>query len=175
VLGVLSGAAGLWIYNGAAEKIATSDPVWLEAEWPLPPDPWGKGKFFHCGAGDCGTDVRLYVRAKIGFCRCDIGVSDDEELDRIGDVALFANKPTPLASGHPISVRWMKGRSRPYSLRETWLGKTTALSVGFNDRCDAIVATAVSDGRNASTLEPALLKFLNSDTIIRWATLTLGL
>jgi hypothetical protein len=175
VLGALSGAAALWFYSGATAKVATTDPVWQEAEWSLPPDPWGKGKFFHCDARDCGTDVRLYVRAKIGFCRCDIGVSDDEELDRIGDLALFSEKPAPLALGQPIQVRWMKGRSRSYSLRETWLGKTTALSVGFNDRCDAIVATAVANGRHAAALEPAVLKFLNSDKIIRWATLTLGL
>lgn len=174
-LGVLSGAAALWFYQGAVATAGITNPVWQEAEWPLPPDPWGKGKFFRCNARDCGADVRLYVRAKIGFCRCDVGVNDDEELDRISDLALFSDKPAPLAAGQAIAVRWMKGRSRPYSMRETFLGKTTALSVGFNDRCDAIVATAVTDGGHSAALEPAVLKLLNSDVVIQWATLTLGL
>jgi hypothetical protein len=102
-------------------------------------------------------------------------VNDDDELDRIGDLAVFSDKPVPLAGGQPIAVRWMKGRSRAFSLRENLLGKITALSVGFNDRCDAIVATAVTDGRHAAALEPEVLKFLNSDAVIRWATVTLGL
>ncbi|HWV53993.1 hypothetical protein [Pseudorhodoplanes sp.] len=174
-LGVVTGAVMLWLYTGARAAIVPADPPFEEAAWPLPPDPWGKGKFFQCGRDRCGVDVRLYVRAKIGFCRCDIGVSDDEELDRIGDLALFSDKATPLASGRPIAVRWMKGRSRAFSLRDTLFAKSTALSVGFNDRCDAIVATAVVDGPHAAALEPAIVKFLNSDTVVEWATVTLGL
>jgi hypothetical protein len=174
-LGVATGAVALWLYLGAAATVSAGNPVWEEAEWPLPPDPWGKGKFFRCSSEHCGADVRLYVRAKIGFCQCDIGVNDDEELDRIGDLTLFSDKPTPLASGQPIAVRWMKGRSRPYSLRDGFFSRSTALSIGFNDRCDAIVATAVSDGGHAAALEPAVLKQLNSDVVVQWAALTLGL
>lgn len=175
LLGVLTGASALWFYRSSAATLPVTQPVWQEAEWPLPPDPWGKGKYFRCNSKDCGTEVRLYVRAKIGFCRCDVGVNDDDELDRIGDIALFSDKLAPLAGGQPIAVRWMKGRSRAFSLRDNLLGKITALSVGFNDRCDAIVATAVTDGRHAASLEPEVLKFLNSDVVIGWATVTLGL
>jgi hypothetical protein len=148
-------------------------PVWTEVAWPFPMDQWGKGKAFRCSAADCGVEVKVYVRAKIGFCNCSTGVSDDIELDRISDFELFANAMAPLAPGREISVAWMKGRSRPFSIA----GATpvSALSVGFNDRCDAIVATAVVGHDKPAALEPAVIAFLNSPPVIRWAELTLGL
>ena len=59
-------------------------------------DQWGKGKAFRCKASDCGGEVTVYVRAKIGFCSCITGVSDDEELDRISDYDLLGNKLVAL-------------------------------------------------------------------------------
>ena len=90
-------------------------PVWSEVAWPFPMDQWGKGKAFVCKAAHCGTDVTVYIRAKIGFCNCATGVADDEELDRISDFDLFGNKLTALGPGQPIAVAWMKGRSRAFS------------------------------------------------------------
>jgi hypothetical protein len=49
------------------------------------------------------------------------------------------------------------------------------LSVGFNDRCDAIVATAVLGQERPGAIEPTVLAFLNSGTVLRWAEVTLGL
>ena len=90
-------------------------PVWSEIKWAFPIDQWGSGKAFHCDAAACGTNVDVFLRAKIGFCKCTTGVSDDAELERVADFDLFGDKHTALDSGHPITVRWMKGRSRPYS------------------------------------------------------------
>src|SRR5258708_38260289 len=61
-------------------------------------------KAFQCRAEHCGTEVNLYLRAKIGFCNC-VSAIDDEEVDRVGDVR------AELGSGRPIDVRWMKGRT----------------------------------------------------------------
>ena len=92
-------------------------PVWTEVAWPFPMDQWGKGKAFRCKAADCGTEVKLYVRAKIGFCNCTTGVADDEELDRMSDFDLLGNRNCePLGAGRPITVAWMKGRSRSYAI-----------------------------------------------------------
>jgi hypothetical protein len=148
-------------------------PLWREVTWPFPMDQWGKGKAFRCTAADCGTEVNVYIRAKIGFCNCSTGMSDDDELHRISDLELFENGLVPLSPGRPISVAWMKGRSRPFST-ERQVAKS-ALSVGFNDRCDAIIATAVADQSNPLAIEPAVIEFLNSRTVIRWAEVTLGL
>src|SRR5688572_24732522 len=138
--------------------------AWSEVAWPFPMDQWGKGKAYRCKAADCGTEVNVYVRAKIGFCNCATGVSDDEELDRISDFNLFGNTLSPLAPGREISVAWMKGRSRPFAIGGARPAAHSALSVGFNDRCDAIVATAVLGHDKPAAVEPAVLEFLNSRT-----------
>ena len=106
-------------------------------------DQWGKGKAFRCTAADCGAEVNLYIRAKIGFCNCTTGVSDDDELDRLSDFNLMGDKPSVLGPGHPITVAWMKGRSRRLRGRRAISARQSALAVAFNDHCDAIVATVV--------------------------------
>jgi hypothetical protein len=173
VAGALIGA--LVLRGGVSEPaIAMTQPAWSEVAWPFPIDQWGKGKAFRCSASDCGTEVTVYIRAKIGFCNCATGIADDEELDRISDFDLFGNKLTALAPGEPIMVAWMKGRSRAFAISGS-RGERSALSIGFNDRCDAIIATAVFSGARPGALGPAVLAFLNSRTVLRWAEVTLGL
>ena len=173
VLGALIAASvfgwSRWINDGRSPE-----PVWTEVAWPFPMDQWGKGKAFRCSASDCGTEVSVYVRAKIGFCNCATGVSDDAELDRIGDFDLFDGAALPLAPGREIVVAWMKGRSRPFQIG-AGRGGQSGLLVGFNDRCDAIVATTVVGNDKPAAIEPAVIEFLNSRTVIRWAEVTLGL
>ena len=150
-------------------------PAWSEARWPFPMDQWGKGKAFRCKAADCGTEVVVYIRAKIGFCNCATGVSDDEELDRISDYDLLGNKLAAQGPGREIKVAWMKGRSRAFKVGGAPTAGQSALSVGFNDHCDAIVATAVHGAEQSTTVEPVVLEFLNSKTVIGWAEVALGL
>ena len=69
-----------------------SRAVWTEIKWPFPLDQWGTGRAFRCRAADCGAEIDLYLRAKLGFCNCATGVSDDAELDRVGDLELFSDK-----------------------------------------------------------------------------------
>jgi hypothetical protein len=92
---------------------ASNQPVWSEVQWPFPMDEWGKGKAFRCKAADCGAEVNVYIRAKIGFCNCTTGVSDDDELARLSDFNLMGDKPVVLAPGHPIAVAWMKAVAGP--------------------------------------------------------------
>ena len=171
-------AGGLLLARDSAPdraSVAALQPTWDEVAWPFPMDQWGKGKAFVCKAAHCGTDVTVYIRAKIGFCNCATGVADDEELDRISDFDLFGNKVAPLTSGRPIAVAWMKGRSRPFSIGGASQAYKSALSVGFNDRCDAIVATAALATDKPAAAEPMVLEFLNSKTVLHWAEVTLGL
>ena len=154
---------------------APSHPVWTEVQWPFPTDEWGKGKAFRCNATDCGAVVNFYIRAKIGFCNCTTGVSDDDELARLSDFNLMGDKPSVLAPGHPIAVAWMKGRSRSYAIAHPFQLGRSALSVAFNDHCDAVVATVVVTNDQPATIEPSVIEFLNSKTILSWAEVTLGL
>ena len=154
---------------------ASPQPDWIEVPWPFPMDQWGKGKAFVCRASDCGAEVMVYIRAKIGFCNCATGVADDEELDRISDFDLFDNRLIAQGPGRPITVAWMKGRARAFSVGGVAqrLGKS-ALSIGFNDRCDAMIATAVTMADRPAVIEAAVLDFLNSRTVLRWAGVTPG-
>ena len=162
--------------EGSGRAVAMASPAdWTEVPWPFPMDQWGKGKAFTCNAADCGAPVTVYIRAKIGFCNCATGVADDEELDRISDFELIGTEATAQAAGHPVTVAWMKGRSRPFTITSARGSSTGALSVGFNDRCDAIIATAVVPEKQATVVEPAVLDFLNSRTVLHWAEVALGL
>ena len=146
-------------------------PVWREVAWPFPIDQWGRGKAFRCAPADCGTEVNVYVRAKLGFCNCTTGVADDEELDRISDYALLGKSWTPLTRGKPIKIAWMAGRSRAFLLARGQSG----ISIGFNDHCDAIIATAALGHDRPDLVEESVLAFLNSETVLHWAEATLGL
>jgi hypothetical protein len=72
-------------------------PVWEEVKWPFAIDQWGTGRAFVCEALDCGTEVKLYVRAKLGSCNCSTGVADDADLDRMSDFDLTATRFRPSA------------------------------------------------------------------------------
>jgi hypothetical protein len=173
-LGSVLAAALLW-FNLPRHAAATATaPVWNEVAWPFPIDPWGKGKAFRCKKADCGTEVTLYLRAKLGFCNCKTGVADDEDLDRMGDLVLVG-EASPLGSGRPINIAWMKGRSRAYKLDARRPPGKTAISVVYNERCDMIAATAVLGHDRPETTEPSVIEFLNSRTVMRWAEVTLGL
>jgi hypothetical protein len=177
-LGGLVGASAYfaWPLLGRTNTMVTpSHPVWVEVPWPFPMDEWGKGKAFRCEAAHCGVEVNFYIRAKIGFCNCTTGVSDDDELDRLSDFSLMGEKPSVLGPGHPIRVAWMKGRSRSYSVTDPYRARKSALAVAFNDRCDAVVATVVVAHDRPAAIEPSIIEFLNSQTVIRWAEDTLGL
>ena len=133
----------------------------------------GRGRAFQCKAADCGSELNLFLRAKIGFCNCAIGVADDDDLDRVGDVGLIDS--SALGAGRPIGVHWMKGRSRGYVVGGRGALAKSVLSIAFNDRCDVIVATATVGSDERAAHEGAVLEFLNSDLVSGWAETTLGL
>jgi hypothetical protein len=186
VLGVLA-IVGLLAHQGTAPlqesklRLASdaapgdSRMAWGEVKWPLPADLWSVGKAFRCNQADCGGDIALYLRAKIGFCNCVTGVADDEELERLADLELFGGKHLAEGPGRPIGVAWMKGRSRSYAIAGTSPVGKSALMIAFNDRCDAIVGTAIVDHDRATEVEQAVIDFLNGEVVLNWARVTLGL
>jgi hypothetical protein len=178
--GALSGLlAGDALTVGAGQLPSdAATPVsaaWTEVKWPFPLDQWGTGRAFQCRAGDCGAEVNLYLRAKLGFCNCTTGVADDTELDRVGDLELLSDKFEGLSEGRPISVGWMNGRSRAYHVTIPYASPRTALAIAFNDKCDVVVATVVVDRSRIPAAERAALDFLNGGLVLRWAEKELGL
>jgi len=175
-IALLCAAAAVWMSRAGAPARATAatgeaHPVWAETDWPFGADPWGKGKAFRCKADDCGGEVQLYVRAKLGFCNCATGVADDADLEQMGDLALIG-KATPIGAGREIIVGPMRGRSRAYGIEGS---RKAALSLAFNQRCDMVAATALVGPGAPASLEPAVLAFLNSDRMLKWAEIALGL
>ena len=152
-----------------------SHPKFAETRWPFPTDEWGEGKAFRCEAADCGVEVNVYIRPKIGFCNCSTGVSDDNELDRLSDFNLIGDKPLVLGPGHEITIAWMKGRARAYAVAEPYRAPGSALAIAFNDHCDAMVATATVAHDRPGLIEPSVIDFLNSEVVVHWAEATLGL
>jgi hypothetical protein len=158
----------------APAKPSAATPVWSEAKWPFLVDQWGTGRAFVCAPTDCGGKVEVYVRPKIGFCNCSTGVSDDAELERVADTGLLETDVQPLASGHAIKVGWMHGLSRPYRPSNP-KAAGRFLSIAFNDECDAVVAVARFADGDAEAMAPAVIAFLNSNSMVLWAKKELGL
>ena len=173
-LGSVLAAALSWYDRTPHAAASAKAPVWNEVAWPFPIDQWGRGKAFRCKAANCGVEVTLYLRAKIGFCNCTTGVADDDDLDRMGDLYLVG-EVSPLGSGRPIDIASMKGRSRNYKINTRGSPGKTAISIAYNERCDMIAATAVLGHDRPELTEPSLIEFLNSRTVMSWAEVTLGL
>jgi hypothetical protein len=153
---------------------STVRPVWTEIKWPFLLDEWGIGKAFVCRPEDCGAEIDVYVRPKIGFCNCSTGVSDDAELERVADTGLVSPQIRPLDPGRPVKVGWMQGLSRAYRTSEQRAGERL-LSVAFNDECDVVVAVAKLGNGDPTVVEPAVVAFLNSAPMVLWAKKELGL
>jgi hypothetical protein len=157
-------------------RAVTPDPhaVWREVKWPFLLDEWGIGRAYRCAPADCGTEINLYLRAKVGFCNCATGVSDNADLDRVSDLELFSQEFVGLTDGRPVSVGRMQGRSRLYHVSIPYAAARDIWAIGFNDKCDVAVATVLADPDRLSEAEGLALDFLKSDPVQRWAAAELG-
>ena len=165
-LGALSGGAA---YERAASGEDLKKAEWQEIAWPFPRDGWPAGKAFRCGAADCGGEVEVYVRPKIGFCNCDVGVADDDEVDRVADLDLMSEHFVPLEPGKVVRIADMPGRIRPYELGMSDGSRHTAIGIAVSRRCDLMVAVAKGSG-DATAVQRAALDFLGSVKMSNWMT-----
>ncbi len=142
---------------------------WLEIAWPFPRDGWPAGRAFRCATEACGDEIEVYVRPKIGFCNCDSGVADDDEVDRVADLDLMSERFVPLEAGKVIRVADMSGRIRAYDLTMADGSRHTAVGIAVSHRCDLLVAVAQGEG-NAAGVERAALDFLGTGEMTQWMT-----
>ena len=162
----LSGSAG-------DQRARSETEGWREIAWPFPRDGWPAGRAFRCGGESCGEDVELYVRPKIGFCNCDSGVADDDEVDRVADLDLMSEFFAPLEAGRVIRIADMPGRSRAYTLTMSDGSQHTAIGIAVSHRCDLLVAVAQGKG-SAPGVRRAALEFLASNDMARWMVSAMG-
>jgi hypothetical protein len=159
-LGALSGGAA---YENASPRARG----WQEIAWPFPRDGWPAGRAFRCGAVACGDDVEVYVRPKIGFCNCDSGVADDDEVDRVADLDLMSQRFAPLAPGRVVRVADMPGRIRDYDLRMADGSQRAAVGIAVSRHCDLLVAVAQGSG-SAAQVGRTALEFLGAREMAGW-------
>jgi hypothetical protein len=140
---------------------------WLEIAWPFPRDGWPAGRAFRCAAEWCGGEIEVYVRPKLGFCNCDSGVADDDEVDRVADLDLMSQRFVPLEPGGVIHIAGMPGRERRYDLQMSDGSRHGAIGFAVSRRCDLLVAVAQGAG-TAPEVRRVALEFLGSDDMSRW-------
>jgi len=133
----------------------------------------GEGSRFPLKAASCGAEFQVFVRPKIGFCNCTTGVSDDDEIDRVGDVELIGSRFFGAAPGSAVSIAGMQGRARRYHVADGRIAKTV-LAVAFAHKCDVMVATAIARDGDAPH-ESAVYDFLNGSIVAEWAARELGI
>jgi hypothetical protein len=175
VVGCIVGSAAVFALRAPPASRETIEPVWSDAKWPFPQDQWNAGRAFVCMPADCGVEIDVFIRPKIGFCNCSTGVSDDAELERVADTELVSRQVVPLGPGHPIKVAWMRGLSRAYRSADENRPTERLVSVAFNDECDVVVALARLGNADPAAIEPAILSFLNTRPVVLWAKKELGL
>ena len=107
------------------------------------------------------------MRPKIGFCNCDTGVADDDEVDRVADLDLISERFVPLRGGQGRSrVADMSGRSRAYDLKMSDGSRHAAVGIAVSHRCDLLVAVAQGKA-DAPDVQRAALEFLGARAIWR--------
>jgi hypothetical protein len=158
----LLGAAG---YQNARSTVEG----WREIAWPFPRDGWPAGRAFACAASLCGDDIELYLRPKAGFCNCDTGVADDEEVDRVADLDLISERFVPLEAGKLTRVAGMLGRLRTYDLKMSDGSQHAAVGIAVSRRCDLFVAVAQGTG-SAPRVQHVALDFLATGGMESWMT-----
>jgi hypothetical protein len=153
--------------GSAAFQPAQPVEPWHEIAWPFPRDGWPAGRAFHCASELCGDDVELYVRPKTGFCNCDSGVADDDEVDRVTDLDLMSEQFIPLEPGRVIRIGDLRGRLRTYDLKMSDGSRHAAIGIAVSRRCDLFVAVAQGKGA-APGIQRVALNFLASNDMTRW-------
>jgi hypothetical protein len=142
---------------------------WQEITWPFPRDGWPGGRAFRCATESCGGEIEVYVRPKAGFCNCDSGVADDDEVDRVADLDLISERFAPLEVGMAIRIAEMPGRLRSYDLRMADGSRHAAIGIAVSRRCDLLVAVAQGKGA-VSGVQRVALDFLATDAMKQWMT-----
>ncbi|HEX3115752.1 MAG TPA: hypothetical protein VHQ48_09755 [Bradyrhizobium sp.] len=140
---------------------------WREIAWPFPRDGWPAGRAFRCAPEACGDEIEVYVRPKAGFCNCDSGVADDDEVDRVADLDLISARFVAIAPGSVIRIAEMQGRIRSYDLQMSDGARHAAIGIAVSRRCDLMVAVAQGRG-TAAGVQRAALDLLASGEMERW-------
>ena len=164
-LAILASVLALGALPGAAAL--ETPPAWREIAWPFPRDGWPAGRAFRCNDGACGG-TEIYIRPKLGFCNCDAGVADDDEVDRVSDLDLISPRFAPLQPGESIRMAGMSGRVRAYELQMPDETRRVAVGIALSQRCDLFVAVA-HGAATPGEVQRLAAALAETNEIRRWA------
>ena len=146
---------------------------WREIAWPFPRDGWPAGRAFRCVNESCGGEIEVYVRPKAGFCNCDTGVADDEEVDRVADLDMISPRFAPREPGGVTKIAGMPGRIRTYDLDMPDGARRSAIGIAVSRRCDVLVAVAQGKGA-APDVQRTALDCLATGDMTQWIIAAMG-
>lgn len=169
---VLAAAVCAVLGAGGGPDARSDSEAWREIAWPFPRDGWPAGRAFRC-AGESCAGIEVYVRPKAGFCNCDSGVADDDEVDRVADLDLMSERFTPREAGQVIRIADMPGRLRNYDLQMSDGRAHAAVGIAVSRRCDLLVAVAQGKG-TAAEVQRVALDFLATEGMKSWMTAAMG-
>ncbi|MGY8709782.1 hypothetical protein RAD16_28940 [Bradyrhizobium sp. 18BD] len=164
IVAIALGVSGVGAYQLAPQPVEET-ARWREIAWSFPRDGWPAGRAFRC-EGPC-AGAELYIRAKRGFCNCDRGVADDDEVDRVADIDLISPRFAAAASGEEVGLGEMRGRARRYDLDMADGVRHAAIGVAVSRRCDLFVAAAQGRGETKA-IQRAALAFLETQEMRTW-------
>jgi hypothetical protein len=164
---------GILCCVAAWQSAGSADVGWQEIAWPYPRDGWPPGRAYRCSAAACGEEIDLYVRPKLGFCNCESGVADDDEVDRVADIDLISAQFAPAAPGKVVHVAHMPGRMRSYALQNSDGTRRQAIGIAASRRCDLMVAVVLSKSESPG-VAVAALNLLDSDAMVSWMTASMN-
>ncbi len=166
-------ATGLVAGDSAATRPAGSGDgvAFAETAWPFLLDQWGRGRAFRCAAERCGTEVMLYVRAKVGFCDCFNHV-DEDDVDRLTDFDLIGGRATASGDDRPLPFAGGPARLRAFRVERAGRPAGEAVSMVAARDCQALTGLMVSKRAVPAALHSAMRELISaaspSDSRFAW-------
>ncbi len=163
VCGIASGGLVVKHFGLGTDTNTAGNVKWRDTPWAFACDDWPVGRGFECEAAECGTKISVYVRMKKGVSKCDSGVADDDELDRVGDVHLVSRDFKAIGAGEFRSIANTPGRIRLYRAGDAYV-----MSLASSKNCDAFVTTALAKEPLTAKAAEALTQFTNEAEFVKW-------
>ena len=150
-------------------------PAWTRCNGPSLLTNSAAARPFECDARRLRNVGEAYVRAKIGFCNCPTGVADDAELERIGDLRSAWREGCGAGRRPPHCGRPDEGPQPSLCARRTGSARHIRLVDRLQRPPRRHCCNRVLRHNRPDIIEPNVIAFLNSPTIMRWAEGALGL
>lgn len=142
-------------------------PGWKEKPWTLAADSFDAGRTWRDG------DLQVFVRVKRRWGGdCDLGITTDEEVDRLSDVRLLDPQAKPAGDGRRARLTDLFGRSRLYRIAGADGRTAVAEAIVVNYECDLVTAVIAAPADDEAERKRAR-QFVESNKVQVWVNKTL--